>query len=80
MAATAATCSRTRPAARVCAAWLFGYATASAVPPASTGPIEVESLKMEFDSEWAMRTSPGYLPVRLDITNLGGRASSNLRP
>ncbi|MEO5819860.1 MAG: hypothetical protein ABIT71_05100, partial [Vicinamibacteraceae bacterium] len=34
--------------------------------------IEVESLKITFDSEWANRTSPGYFPVRVDITNLGG--------
>ena len=32
---------------------------------------EVESLKIEFDSEWATQTAPGYLPVRVDITNLG---------
>jgi hypothetical protein len=32
---------------------------------------EVESLKIAFDSEWGMRTAPGYLPVRVDITNLG---------
>ena len=33
--------------------------------------IEVESLKITIDSEWAARTAPGYLPVRFDITNLG---------
>ena len=33
--------------------------------------VEVESLKIEIDSEWAARTTPGYLPVRFDITNLG---------
>ena len=33
--------------------------------------VEVESLKIEIDSEWAVRTAPGYLPVRFDITNLG---------
>ncbi len=33
--------------------------------------IEVESLKITIDSEWAARTAPGYLPVRVDITNLG---------
>jgi hypothetical protein len=32
---------------------------------------EVESLRVDFDSEWAARTAPGYLPVRVDITNLG---------
>jgi hypothetical protein len=32
---------------------------------------EVELLRIEVDSEWASRTTPGYLPVRVDITNLG---------
>jgi hypothetical protein len=33
--------------------------------------VEVESLKVEIDSEWGARIAPGYLPVRFDITNLG---------
>jgi hypothetical protein len=33
--------------------------------------IEVESLRITVDSEWATRNAPGYLPVRFDITNLG---------
>ena len=33
--------------------------------------VEVESLKITIDSEWAARTAPGYLPVRFDITNVG---------
>ena len=33
--------------------------------------VEVESLKITIDSEWAARTVPGYLPVRFDITNFG---------
>jgi hypothetical protein len=33
--------------------------------------VEVESLRITFDSEWASRTAPGYVPVRFDITNLG---------
>jgi hypothetical protein len=32
---------------------------------------DTESLRIIFDSDWAPRTTPGYLPVRLDITNLG---------
>ena len=32
---------------------------------------EVASLKITLDSEWAPRTTPGYVPVRFDITNLG---------
>jgi hypothetical protein len=33
--------------------------------------VDIESLKITIDSEWAPRTAPGYLPVRFDITNLG---------
>jgi len=33
--------------------------------------VEIESLKIEIDSEWGPRTAPGYLPVRFNITNLG---------
>ncbi len=33
--------------------------------------LEVESLKIEIDSEWGMRTAPGYVPVRFEITNFG---------
>jgi hypothetical protein len=32
--------------------------------------IEVESLRVTIDSDWAPRAAPGYLPVRFDITNL----------
>ena len=34
-------------------------------------PVDVEGLRILFDSEWVMQTAPGYVPVRLDITNLG---------
>jgi hypothetical protein len=33
--------------------------------------IEIESLKITIDSEWGVRTAPGYLPIRFDVTNLG---------
>src|SRR6185436_4707664 len=33
--------------------------------------VEIESLKITIDTEWAQQTAPGYLPVRFDITNLG---------
>jgi hypothetical protein len=33
--------------------------------------VEVESLRVTIDSDWVPRTTPGYLPVRFDITNLG---------
>jgi hypothetical protein len=46
----------------------------AAVPARAAGEyrtVEIESLKVTIDSEWAARTAPGYLPVRFDITNLG---------
>ena len=33
--------------------------------------VEIESLKITIDSEWAIAAAPGYLPVRFDVTNLG---------
>ena len=33
--------------------------------------VEVESLRVTIDSDWVPRTTPGYLPIRFDITNLG---------
>ena len=32
---------------------------------------DVESLKIAFDSDWAVRLAPGYVPVRIDLTNTG---------
>jgi hypothetical protein len=62
---------RTRLAAWLCGALLVACATATGRAACEYRTLEVESLKIEFDSEWGPRTSPGYLPVRLDITNLG---------
>ena len=33
--------------------------------------VDVEGLKIIFDSDWGLRTAPGYFPVRFDITNSG---------
>ena len=33
--------------------------------------VEVEGLKITIDSDWGSRTTPGYYPVRFDITNSG---------
>jgi hypothetical protein len=44
--------------------------TAPALAAGEYRTIEVESLKITIDSEWAVRATPGYLPVRFDITNL----------
>ena len=46
----------------------------AATPARASGEyqtIEVESLKITIDSEWGMQTAPGYVPVRVEITNLG---------
>jgi hypothetical protein len=59
------------PVGWVCAALVFACASAAAGSAGEYRSVEVESLKIEVDSEWATRTSPGYLPVRVDITNLG---------
>jgi hypothetical protein len=62
---------RIRPVAWLCAAMIFACATATGRAAGEYRTLEVESLKLEFDSEWAFRTAPGYLPLRVDITNLG---------
>ena len=61
---------RNWPGAWVCAVIVFACPTVGRAA-GEYRTFEVESLKIEFDSEWAMQTSPGYLPVRVDITNLG---------
>src|ERR1043165_2946918 len=33
--------------------------------------VNVESLNITVDSEWATQGAPGYIPIRFDITNLG---------
>lgn len=50
---------------------LFFCCAASARAAGEYRTVEVESLKITIDSEWAARTTPGYLPIRFDITNLG---------
>lgn len=48
------------------------FAAAVAVPRAHEfRTVEVESLRVTIDSDWAARLGPGYLPVRFDVTNLG---------
>jgi hypothetical protein len=45
---------------------------AAAVPSAREyRTIEVESLRLTIDSDWVPRATPGYLPIRFDVTNLG---------
>lgn len=50
---------------------LFFFCAGSARAAGEYRTVEVESLKITVDSEWGMRTAPGYLPLRFDITNLG---------
>jgi hypothetical protein len=33
--------------------------------------VNIEGLQIEIDSDWAVRSAPGYLPVRFAITNTG---------
>ena len=56
--------------------WLVVLLVCLCAPAAAEGAgeyrtIQVESLKVTIDSEWAVIATPGYLPVRFDITNLG---------
>ena len=56
--------------------WICSAVLLLCAPPsiAATGEyrtVEVESLRITYDSEWAPRNAPGYLPIRFDITNLG---------
>ena len=44
-----------------------GIATATA----EYRTVEVEGLRITIDSDWGTRTTPGYYPVRFDITNSG---------
>ena len=71
-----------------CAFILF-WCAAVALPSAREyRTVEVESLRVTIDSDWAPRAAPGYLPVRFDITNLGdarvieivGEGSRSFRP
>ncbi len=55
----------------LCPLMLLCCAAASARAAGQYRTLEIESLKIEIDSEWGTRTTPGYLPVRFDITNLG---------
>src|SRR6185295_14568767 len=33
--------------------------------------VELEKLRVTVDTDWAFQGTPGYFPIRLDITNLG---------
>jgi len=55
----------------LCPLLVLGCAAVSARASGEYRTVELESLKIEIDSDWGVRTAPGYLPVRFDITNLG---------
>jgi hypothetical protein len=44
----------------------------SAIPGfAEYRTLELESLRITVDTDWAIQGTPGYFPIRLEITNLG---------
>src|SRR4051812_37627238 len=51
--------------------WLLLFAAVTVYGAGEYRTVEIESLKITIDTEWAQQTAPGYLPVRFDITNLG---------
>ncbi len=55
-----------------CALLLLVCASVAVPVSAEYRTVEIESLRITIDSDWAVRATPGYLPVRFDITNLGG--------
>lgn len=55
----------------LCSVLLLCCAGVSATAGAEYRTIDIEALKITVDSDWGVRTTPGYLPVRFDITNLG---------
>ena len=70
-------------------AFILLWCAAVALPSAREyRTVEVESLRVTIDTDWAPRTAPGYLPVRFDITNSGdarvielvGEGSRSFRP
>ena len=66
-----ATRTRGRRFPSLCFLLLLFFDTRPARAAGEYRTVEVESLKVAIDTEWAARTAPGYLPVRFDITNLG---------
>jgi hypothetical protein len=65
------TCGERQRLQWLCSLLLVCCTAASARAAGEYRTVEIESLKIEIDSEWGARTTPGYLPVRFDITNLG---------
>jgi hypothetical protein len=55
----------------ICGLVLLFCACAAGATAGEYRTVDVESLKIDFDSEWGTRVGPGYLPIRFDITNRG---------
>jgi hypothetical protein len=55
------------------AAWALTALLVATAPGAEAQyrTVETDSLRIIIDSEWARQTAPGYLPVRIDLTNSG---------
>jgi hypothetical protein len=53
-----------------CAFAAVAFSAASAGASGEYKTVEVEGLKIAMDTEWGSRTTPGYFPVRFDITNM----------
>jgi hypothetical protein len=51
---------------------LIGICTLPVAAAADYRTIEVEGLRIVFDSDWPTRMAQGYMPVRFDITNSAG--------
>jgi hypothetical protein len=58
-------------AAGFIALWILVLASNPLLAAGDLKTVEVEALRVTVDSEWAMRVTPGYWPIRFDITNLG---------
>jgi len=50
---------------------LLGLAASALAAAGEYRTVEVESLRITIDSEWGQRTAPGYIPIRVELANLG---------
>lgn len=76
------------PRLRTCAAslrtlaWLLA-ALGSSVPAADAAgvfrPFEGDGLRIVFDSDWITQAAPGYIPIRVEISNAGGPRTIEIR-
>jgi hypothetical protein len=62
--------SRIKRLVFACAFAAVACRAASAGASGEYKTVEVEGLKIAMDTEWGSRTTPGYFPLRFEITNL----------